>query len=77
RPCRREDFGIAILCTLPLEYDAVSLMLNKLWDENRSDNIYKISCISKHNVVLALLLSMGKASAISIAAGIYSKYYYV
>ncbi|KAK3938097.1 kinesin light chain [Diplogelasinospora grovesii] len=70
RPCRREDFGIAILCALPLEYDAVSLVLD-------DDNVYKTGRIGKHNVVLALLSSMGKASAASTAAGIRSRYHHV
>ncbi|KAL7917916.1 hypothetical protein ACQKWADRAFT_324255 [Trichoderma austrokoningii] len=62
---RREDFEIAIVCGLPLEYDAVSLV----FDETGR--------IGEHNVVLALLPSMGKASAASTAANIRSSYHHV
>ena len=74
RPRRREDFEIAVFCALPLEYDAVSLMLDEMWDEHGSNNLYKTGRIGKHNVVVALLSGMGKASAASTAASIRSSY---
>ncbi|GAB1310657.1 hypothetical protein MFIFM68171_00867 [Madurella fahalii] len=58
RPRRREDFEIAVFCTLPLE----------------SNDLYKTGRIGKHNVVVALLSGMGKTSAASTAARIRSSY---
>ncbi|KAL2199929.1 nucleoside phosphorylase domain-containing protein [Corynascus similis CBS 632.67] len=68
------DFEIAVFCALPLEYDAVSLMLDEMWDGHGSNNLYKTGRIGKHNVVVALLSGMGKASAASTAASIRSSY---
>lgn len=34
KPSRREDFEIVIICGLPLEFNAVSLLLDELWDED-------------------------------------------
>ncbi|KAL6786625.1 hypothetical protein J3E68DRAFT_420150 [Trichoderma sp. SZMC 28012] len=58
QPRCREDFHVAIICTLPLEYDAVSIT----------------GQIGKHNVVLALLPNMGTASAAGAAAKFRSSY---
>jgi Flp pilus assembly protein TadD/nucleoside phosphorylase len=76
RPSRREDFEIAIICALPLEYDAVSLLFDKFWDEDGDQygkvagdlNSYTPGRIGKHNIVLALLHRMGRASAAGAAA---------
>ncbi|KAL6904431.1 hypothetical protein GGI43DRAFT_320078 [Trichoderma evansii] len=74
---RREDFEIAIVCGLPLEYDAVSLVSDEVWKEDRENNDCKTGRIGEHNVVLALLPSMGKASAASTAANIRSSYRHI
>ncbi|UKZ68974.1 uncharacterized protein TrAtP1_009993 [Trichoderma atroviride] len=74
---RREDFEIAIVCSLPLEYDAVSLVSDEVWKEDRENNDCKTGRIGEHNVVLALLPGMGKASAASTAANIRSSYRHV
>ncbi|KAM0471568.1 hypothetical protein ACHAPX_009224 [Trichoderma viride] len=74
---RREDFEIAIVCGLPLEYDAVTLASDEGWEEDAENNDCKTGRIGKHNVVLALLPSMGKASAASTAANIRSSYCHV
>lgn len=34
RPSCREDFEIAIICALPLEYNAVALLFDEFWDRN-------------------------------------------
>ncbi|KAL7917764.1 nucleoside phosphorylase domain-containing protein [Trichoderma austrokoningii] len=36
RPLSREDLQIAIICALPLEYDAVPLLFDQFWDDNGS-----------------------------------------
>ncbi|VUC21722.1 unnamed protein product [Clonostachys rosea] len=82
RPQRREDFEIGIICALPLEYNAVSLLFDEFWDEDGDSygkatgdfNNYTTGRIGKYNVVLALLSHMGKSNAASAAAGIRSSY---
>lgn len=82
RPYRREDFQIAIVCALVLEYDAVSLLFDQFWDEDdepygraRGDtNTYTTGRIGKHNVVLALLPNIGKVAAAGVAASVRSSY---
>jgi nucleoside phosphorylase len=82
RPSHREDFEIAIVCALPREYDAVSLIFDEFWDKYGDQygraigdlNNYKTGRIGKYNVVLALLSHMGKVNAASAAAGVRSSY---
>ncbi|KAK3947043.1 hypothetical protein QBC32DRAFT_172620, partial [Pseudoneurospora amorphoporcata] len=33
-PNGRSDFEVAIICALRLEFDAVCLLIDKLWDED-------------------------------------------
>ncbi|PON21668.1 phosphorylase superfamily protein [Trichoderma gamsii] len=74
---RREDFEIAIVCGLPLEHDAVSLVSDEVWKEDTENSDCKTGRIGQHHVVLALLPGMGKASAASTAANIRSSYRHV
>ncbi|RYP45487.1 hypothetical protein DL768_008173 [Monosporascus sp. mg162] len=82
RPRYREDFQIAVVCALPLEYDAAALAFDEFWDEDGDKfgrasgdhNIYKTGRIGSHNVVLVLLPNIGKASAASTAASLRSSY---
>ncbi|EGR44455.1 uncharacterized protein TRIREDRAFT_70377, partial [Trichoderma reesei QM6a] len=81
RPCRRENFQIAIICALPLEYDAVSLLFDQLWDDDESYgrargdmNSYTTGRMGKFDVVLALLPNMGTAAAAGAAASLRSSY---
>lgn len=82
RPSSRNDFEIAIICALPLEYDAVSYIFDEFWDESgdqygraeRDPNNYTTGRVGKYNVVLALLPHMGKANAASAAASMRSSY---
>jgi hypothetical protein len=41
RPSHRDDFEIAIVCALPVEFDAVSLIFDDFWD-NDGDNIEEL-----------------------------------
>ncbi|KAK1977662.1 hypothetical protein LZ30DRAFT_691992 [Colletotrichum cereale] len=74
----RDDFHIAIICALPLEYDAVTFAVDEFWPDNTSGpgnhHQYKTSRIGSHNVVLLLLPDMGKASAASASASLRSTY---
>ncbi|KAK8001215.1 hypothetical protein PG991_013437 [Apiospora marii] len=82
RPSQREDFHIAIICALATEFDAVSLLFDRLWDEDGEvygrapgdTNTYTTGRIREHDVALALLPSMGTASAAGAAAGIRSSF---
>ncbi|KAK4248353.1 NACHT domain-containing protein [Corynascus novoguineensis] len=82
RPFCREDFQTAIVCALPLEYDAVTLLFDKFWDEDGEQygrtigdtNHYKTGRIGKQDIVLTLLPNMGKAAAAGAAASFRSSY---
>ncbi|KAL7928954.1 hypothetical protein V8C35DRAFT_284838 [Trichoderma chlorosporum] len=82
RPSRREDFEVAVICALPLEYDAVVLLFDEFWDNDGDtfgraagdNNTYTTGRIGKHDVVLALLPHMGKARAAAAAASLRSSY---
>lgn len=82
-PSSREEFQIAIVCALPLEFDAVVASLDHVWPEDvcaalgkapGDANTYTLGRIKQHNVVLALLRqrggkpTMGKASAAIVAS---------
>ncbi|KAL7939910.1 purine and uridine phosphorylase [Trichoderma chlorosporum] len=77
KPCDRRGFEIAIICALPLEFDAVSLVFDEFWDEEGDvyrraagdENTYTTGRrIGKFNVVLILLSRIGKVSAASATA---------
>ncbi|KAI0410230.1 purine and uridine phosphorylase [Xylaria grammica] len=82
RPSHREDFQIALICALPLEYDAATLQFDEFWDEDGEQygrapgdtNTYTTGRIGNYNVVLALLPNMGKAASAGAAASFRSSY---
>ncbi|KAL6412507.1 hypothetical protein AUP68_03710 [Ilyonectria robusta] len=82
RPPSRDDFEVAIICALPLEYNAAFLIFDQLWDKDGDQygrapgdhNSYKTGRVGKYNVVLALLPHMGKVTAASAAASMRSSY---
>ncbi|KAH8880200.1 purine and uridine phosphorylase [Thozetella sp. PMI_491] len=82
RPLRREDFRIAIICAVTVEYDAVSLIFDRFWDDDDKPfgralgdtNTYTTGRIGKHDVVLALLPNMGTAAAAGAAASFQTSY---
>ncbi|KAH7125872.1 hypothetical protein EDB81DRAFT_860564 [Dactylonectria macrodidyma] len=82
RALRREDFQIAVICALPLEYDAVVLAFDEIPEDDGRQlgnapgdyNKYKTGRIGSHNVVLLLLPGMGKTNAASAAASLRSSY---
>lgn len=82
KPSRREDFEVAIICALPLEYDAVSLLFDEFWDEGGDaygravgdHNTYTTGRIDHHSVVLVLLPHMGKVHAAGAAASLRASY---
>ncbi|KAE9577815.1 hypothetical protein CGCF415_v012447 [Colletotrichum fructicola] len=83
RPQHRDEFEIAVVCALPLESDAVSLIFDEFWGDEgghglgRSagdQNSYTNGRIGDHNVVLVHLPNMGKVSTAAAAAGLRSSY---
>ncbi|KAL3438875.1 purine and uridine phosphorylase [Aspergillus tetrazonus] len=73
----REDFHIAIICALPLEFDAVEALLDEYYDETikrlgqRGDaNWYRTGRLGEHDVVLTCLPDMGQGSASSAASSL-------
>lgn len=81
-PSRRDEFEIAIICAQRPEYDAVSYIFDKFWDDDGDrfgralgdPNSYTTGCIGKYNVVLALLPHEGNINAASVAASLRSSY---
>jgi Phosphorylase superfamily len=75
-PRHRRDFQIPIICALPLEANSVEALFDKCWEDDGQrygkasgdPNAYTTGLIGSHNVVLAHMPSMGKASAASVAS---------
>lgn len=82
RPTRRHDFEIAVVCALPLEFDAAILVFDEVWDEEGDvygraggdPNTYTTGRIGQYNVVLVLLSNMGTISSAGATASLRSSY---
>ncbi|KAM0239457.1 hypothetical protein ACHAP5_008379 [Fusarium lateritium] len=82
RPKDRRGFEIAMICALPREANAANLLFDQFWDDEgdlygRADgdtNTYITGRIGGHNVVLAVLPSMGTSSAAAATASLRSSY---
>lgn len=83
RPTSRDEFEIAIVCALNVEYNAVSLFVDEFWDGKSGSsygkaagdpNLYRTGRIGKANVVLVLLSDMGKASSASSTTSLAMSY---
>ncbi|EQB55744.1 hypothetical protein CGLO_04292 [Colletotrichum gloeosporioides Cg-14] len=83
RPGHRDEFEIAVVCALPLEIDAVSLIFDEFWGGEGGrglgraagdQNNYTNGRIGDRNVVLVHLPNMGKVSTAAAAAGLRSSY---
>jgi nucleoside phosphorylase len=76
RPQSRSDFELAIICALPLEFNAVEALFDEHYDNITYDklqgdaNFYRTGRISRHNIVLTCLPEMGKRSAASVASSL-------
>ena len=76
RPATRADFEIAVICALPIEADAIDALFDHHWDDDGphydkavgDPNAYSTGAVGRHNVVLAHMPGMGKASAAAVAA---------
>ncbi|KAF3054746.1 hypothetical protein CFAM422_013294 [Trichoderma lentiforme] len=82
RPSSRGGFHFAIICALPLEFDAVCDSLDEVWEEQDGklgkaagdSNYYTMGCMGNTPVVLLLLPGEGKVDAASAAASLRSSY---
>ncbi|OJI82984.1 hypothetical protein ASPTUDRAFT_123282 [Aspergillus tubingensis CBS 134.48] len=82
RPERRDDFTIAIICTLPIEGDAVEALFDETYDrsckrygkQQGDTNSYINGKIGRHNVVLCRLPRIGNGSAASVASSLQTSY---
>lgn len=80
RPSSRDDFRFAIICALPLEFDAVCDSFDEVWTEQDfgkaggDPNHYVTGCMGNLPIVLILLPGMGKVDAASAAASLRSSY---
>jgi nucleoside phosphorylase len=81
KPSHCNDFTIAIICALKDEADAVEGMFDEFWDDNElfkkkpgDPNSYSMGRIGRHNVVLAFMPRMGKATSSGVAASLRSTF---
>jgi nucleoside phosphorylase len=82
RPSTRHEFEVAIVCALPLEFNAVSALVDEFWDADGDyygkavgdTNMYTAGRIGRSNVVLVLLAGMGKVNAAAAASNLRSSY---
>ncbi|TVY74265.1 5'-methylthioadenosine/S-adenosylhomocysteine nucleosidase [Fusarium oxysporum f. sp. cubense] len=81
RPAGREDFAVALVCALCLEFDAVCTVVDEFWDEDGDQfgktggdrNMYVTGRIDKHNVVI-VLLGKGKVNSATAASDLRTSY---
>lgn len=82
RPSSRDGFQLAIICALPLEYDAVYDSLDEVWTGPDGEygkapgdmNRYTTGRMANSAVVLLLLPGMGKVHAASAVASMRSSF---
>ncbi|KAH8700436.1 hypothetical protein BGW36DRAFT_425259 [Talaromyces proteolyticus] len=73
-PQSRKGFKVAIICALPVEFDAVEALLDEHYvacGKQPGDlNFYRTGRIDKYDIVLAYSPEMGKKSAASVASSL-------
>lgn len=81
-PSSRDGFHFAVICALPLEFDAVCDSLDEIWEEQDGklgkaagdSNYYTMGCMGNTPIVLLLLPGEGKVDAASAAASLRSSF---
>ncbi|KAL7956343.1 hypothetical protein V8C34DRAFT_326371 [Trichoderma compactum] len=81
-PSSRDEFEVALICALPREYDAISLLFDEFWDEDGDQygravgdpNTYTTGRFGNFDVVLVLLPNTGNVSAAGATASLRSSY---
>ncbi|KAL7820890.1 hypothetical protein V8C26DRAFT_426799 [Trichoderma gracile] len=78
QPKSREDFGIALICALRVEFDAVEALFDEYYEPEPDfsygkapgdPNAYTTGRMCGNDVVLAFMPGMGKVNSASVAAG--------
>ncbi|KAF2999955.1 hypothetical protein E8E14_003465 [Neopestalotiopsis sp. 37M] len=70
---RRQEIGVAIICALSWEADAVEVLCDKIYDIHAygkapgDANIYNVVQMGRHKVVILYLPAMGKSNAAASA----------
>ena len=76
RPQSRSKFETAIICALPLEFDAVEALFDEHYDntiygkQQGDENFYRTGRAGYHSIVLACLPGIGKGSAASVTSNL-------
>jgi nucleoside phosphorylase len=81
RPAGREDFAVALICALPLEFDAICMVVDEFWDEDGDHygktggdrNMYVTGRIGRHNAVI-ILLGKGKVNSATAVTSLRTSY---
>ncbi|KAJ6256826.1 hypothetical protein Dda_8694 [Drechslerella dactyloides] len=78
RPANRDGFGVAIICALTVETNAVEAFFSEVWSGDDSygkiendSNIYKTGRIGKLPVVLVQLPNIGSIAAANVATSLH------
>ncbi|KAH2007600.1 hypothetical protein KXV43_009045, partial [Aspergillus fumigatus] len=82
RPSSRDEFSIAIICSLTLKVEVVEELLDEVYDrlggyyrkQPGDDNAYINGRIGNHNVVVCCMPGMGKGNAASVASSLKISY---
>lgn len=82
RPGHRDEFGIAIICSLACEAEAIEASLDEVYDrfgefydkEPEDRNLYINGRIGNHNVILCQAPESGKCSSASVASSLMFSY---
>lgn len=75
-PPQCDNFGVAIICALPLEAAAVRALFEGRWNDAALDrapsdrNSYSVGSIASHAVVLVYMPRMGKVAAATVAGNL-------
>ena len=82
RPQSRDDFEIALICALPIERNAVEVLLDEEYETDGfsygkaagDPNAYTTGRLGKQDVVLAYMSGMGGISAAAVASSLRSSF---
>ncbi|KAK2049749.1 hypothetical protein LZ31DRAFT_548931 [Colletotrichum somersetense] len=82
QPPRKEDFQIAIICALPVEYDAVKLIFDEFWSKDKEpqrnlsegSGYMETGRTGNDNAILCLLPCRGEVSAAMTVTRLISTY---
>jgi nucleoside phosphorylase len=83
QPPSCDDFGVAIICALPIEAAAVTALFDEQWhhgalDKAESDtNQYSVGSIAGCGVVLAHMPAVGKVAAATVAGNLLTSFHYL